>query len=80
MSGYRRSHVGYPPWVIRPAACSTVSSGAMLSGFAVMHSLHDRVVAEPTREGAHQIPLGHDPGEPPAFEHEDRSDVAVRHH
>jgi hypothetical protein len=78
VSGYRRSHVGYPPWSIRTAACSIVSSGdaVRVRGHAFAH---DRVVAEPTREGAHQIPLGHDPGESPTFEHEDRSDVAVRH-
>ena len=44
------------------------------------HAFADnRVVAQATRKGAHQVSLGHDPREPSILHHEDRSDVALRH-
>ena len=38
-----------------------------------------RVVAETTRDGAQDVALGQDPGQPPIVQHEDRADVAVDH-
>jgi hypothetical protein len=44
-----------------------------------MHSLTTVSSLQPARDGAHQVPLGHDPGEPPVLQHQDRPDVAVHH-
>ena len=40
---------------------------------------HDHVVVQAARDGAHEVALGHDPGEPPILQHQDRTDVAVSH-
>jgi hypothetical protein len=44
------------------------------------HAVGDaRVVAETTRDGAQDVALGQDPGQPAMIQHEDRADVAVDH-
>jgi hypothetical protein len=40
---------------------------------------HDRVIAQATPDGAHQVPLGHDPSEPPGLLHEHRTNISISH-